>query len=56
MIIEYLSEPKEDWFVEIIRYKRTDEVIVEHAMITRDQIEDRIDRDKRLLGFKIMEQ
>lgn len=55
MIIEYLSEPKEDWFVEVIRYKRTDEKIVEHSMITKDQVEDWINRDQRLVGFKIME-
>ncbi len=52
MIIEILSEPKEDWFVEVIRYKRTDKKIVSHSMIVQAQVEDWVDRFKRLMGYE----
>ena len=52
MVIEFLSEPKEDWFVEVIRYKRTDEVLVSHSIITKNQVADWIERFSRIMKFE----
>ena len=53
MIIEILLEPNENWFVDVIRYKRTDEKIIENSMIVMSQVEDWVDRIQRLEGYEI---
>ena len=52
MIIEFLSEPNEDWFVEVIRYKRTNQLIVQHSLICLNQVDDWVERNIRINGYE----
>lgn len=52
MRIEFLQEPKEDWFVEVVRFKRTTGEIKSHSIITQKQVNDWVERYQRIMKYE----
>ena len=48
--VEFLMEKGEDWFVDVVIYKKSGE-ITKSSMITKNQVEDWIERYTRIKGY-----
>jgi hypothetical protein len=53
LVIDFLQEEGEDWFIEKVTYRKKSRKITHDSMITEKDFEDSLERLQRLCGYEI---
>ena len=55
-VLVFLQGPKDDWLIDVIKYKNKTGEVVHMSLITLDDVEEWVERYQRIMKFEIVEE